>query len=116
MHPIFHGYTRFMTSFDLTWLKNSQRNLPIELRNANDFQIPKPKKENFKRSPMYSLLFTWNNSGHFKHYTNLTTFKIALKSYLNSEECPATPFLINHVDIPLPPPLMTPNPIPLNPF
>jgi len=115
MHPIFHGYTRHLTSFNSTWQKNSQRNIPIELRNLNDFYLPRANRENFKRSPLYSLPFTWNNSGFFKHYVNPTTFKIALKSYLNSDECPINPFLTNHVDIPPPPPSPPPSLPPSSP-
>lgn len=102
MHSYHYKYAP--STFNNTWFTNSERNVPMELRNQYDYTLPRANSENFKKFPLYSLPLTWNNAGYFRNYGNTTTFKISLKSYLLSEECPDTPFLTNSLDIPAPPP------------
>ncbi|MBM3937610.1 MAG: hypothetical protein FJ333_03005 [Sphingomonadales bacterium] len=110
MHSYHYKYAP--STFQNTWITNSERNIPMELRNQYDYNLPRANTENFKKFPLYSLPFTWNNAGFFRNYQNTTTFKIALKYYLLSEECPEIPFLLNNLEIPVPPPPNPPLPPP----
>jgi len=112
MHSYHYKYAPL--SFINTWPTNNERNVPMDLRNQHDYSIPRSNTENFKRFPLYSIPFAWNNAGFFRNYNNTTTFKIALKNYLHSEECPEIPFMSNTLDIPAPPlpPPPPPNPNP----
>ena len=79
MHSIEYQYCP--PSFTNIWQKNHIRN--IQLRNGNDFYIPSPKIEFFKRIPLYSLPLEWNNlPDELKFQFNRHTFKIALKNHL----------------------------------
>ena len=83
MHSIEYGYCP--PSFQTTWQKNHERN--IQLRNENNFYLPSPKIEFFKRIPLYSLPNEWNIlPAELKYQFNRFTFKIALKSYLLESE------------------------------
>ncbi len=56
-----------------------------ELRNDNDYFLPLPRIEMFKKIPIYSLPAAWNAAGNLRYYQNRTTFKIALKDQLLAE-------------------------------
>ncbi len=73
--------------------KNSERNIGHELRNENDYYLPPPKLEFFKRIPLYSLPAAWNAAGDLRLQQNKTTFKIALKDKLMNE--------VNHYNVPI---------------
>jgi hypothetical protein len=82
MHSIEYNYAP--AAFLNTWHKNSQRNTGHELRNENDYTLPVPRIEFFKKIPIYSLPAAWNNAGVIRYQQNRTTFKIALKEkFLN---------------------------------
>jgi hypothetical protein len=83
MHSIEYKYAP--TAFTNTWQKNSERNIGHELRNENDYYLPPPKLEFFKRIPLYSLPAAWNAAGDLRLQQNKTTFKIALKDKLMNE-------------------------------
>jgi len=53
-----------------------------DLRNLNNFFIPRPKTEFFKKMPPYNFAETWNSLEEAKLYVNNTTFQIALKNRL----------------------------------
>ena len=79
MHSIEYGYCP--PSFSNTWQKNHERNL--NLRNENDYHLPSPKIDLFKRIPLYSLPFEWNKLPiELKYQFNRFTFKTALKQNL----------------------------------
>ena len=61
MHSVFYNYAP--TSFDSIWAKNSDRQLSQNLRNENEFRLPNPRIEIFKKLPPYSLPLEWNNAG-----------------------------------------------------
>ena len=83
MHSIEYHYCP--SSFTNTWQKNHTRN--IQLRNGNDFYLPSPKIEFFKKIPLYSLPLEWNNlPDELKFQFNRHTFKIALKNHLFENE------------------------------
>jgi len=63
MHSYHYSYAPL--AFSNTWSKNSDRNLPVNLRNLNDYVIPRPNYEFFKRMPFYSLPLIWKNAGFF---------------------------------------------------
>jgi hypothetical protein len=83
MHSIEFNYGA--RAFANTWVKNSERNLGHELRNDNDYFLPQPRIEMFKKIPIYSLPAAWNAAGNLRYYQNITTFKIALKYQLLAE-------------------------------
>ncbi len=55
------------------------------LRNDNDYMLPHPRLEAFKKIPLYSLPLAWNNAGDIRFKNNRMTFKIALKDKLLNE-------------------------------
>jgi hypothetical protein len=78
MHSVEYGYAP--TSFANTWTKNVDRTEhEHNLRNFDSYAIPPPRIELFKKSPLYSLPFTWNNLDDLKLQHNRTTFRIGLK-------------------------------------
>ena len=80
MHGIYNNYAP--PSFLNIWSKNIVRDLSHELRNENNFVLPRPRFEGFKKYPLYTFAKTWNESGNLRLYSNLTTFKIALRNQL----------------------------------
>ena len=83
MHAVNYEYAP--KSFSNTWLKNNARNVDRVLRNDDDFIIPIPRIEFFKRTPFYALPHLWNNSGNLKFYDNKITFKRVLREQLFEE-------------------------------
>jgi hypothetical protein len=84
MHSIEHNLAP--RSFSTTWTKNSDREPAINLRNANDFYLPHPRTETFKKSTYYALPSAWNAlSPYIKYQPNKLTFKWALKAHLLEE-------------------------------
>jgi hypothetical protein len=88
MHAIRYEYAP--RSFANTWKINTVRNLDYNLRNAQDFIIPAPHYEGFKRYPIYSFPFEWNRLDHLKYQNNRTTFRIELKNQFLSDLIPPT--------------------------
>jgi hypothetical protein len=81
MHSIEYGYG--LQSFIDLWQRNSDRNPGLNLRNANDFFIPVPRVDSFKKIPLYSFPSEWNNlADELKFQFNRYTFKVALKQHL----------------------------------
>jgi len=81
MHAIEYKYAP--TSFDNIWTKSGDRNIDLNLRNANDFYLPIPRTETFKKSTYYSMPAAWNNLPiEIKLQENKITFKWALKAHL----------------------------------
>ena len=72
-------------SFHDIWTKNSVIQGERPLRNADDFQLPIPRTELFKKSPLYTLPLEWNNMDDTKFIRNRTTFKTAVKFNLLTE-------------------------------
>ena len=84
MHSIEHKHAP--SSFETTWVKNCDRDPELNLRNANDFYLPQPRTETFKKSTYYSMPTAWNSLPPFiKYQQNKTTFKWALKAHLLDE-------------------------------
>ena len=80
MHSIVYEYAH--ESFAGIWTRNINRLTEHNLRNNDDFTLPAPHYENFKRYPLYSFPFAWNNLGDVKLQRNKTTFRIALTDQL----------------------------------
>ena len=83
MHSYVYGYAN--KSFENTWTTNNQLNPLYDLRNNNDFIIPMPRIELFKKTPLYSLPLAWNNAGNIKLQHNKVTFKWGLREELFEE-------------------------------
>ena len=84
MHAIEYKYAP--PSFNNTWIKNGDREPEIELRNANDFYLPLPRTQTFKKSTFYALPSAWNDLPQsLKLQPNKITFKWALKAHLLSD-------------------------------
>jgi len=84
MHAIEYKYAP--PSFDNIWPKNNMREHERDLRNANDFYLPVPRTETFKKSTYYALPSAWNDlSPYIKFQQNKITFKWALKAHLLEE-------------------------------
>ncbi len=81
MHAVEYKYAPL--SFENTWIKNSDREPAIQLRNANDYYLPLPRTEAFKKSTYYSIPLAWNElAPEIKFQQNAITFKWALKAHL----------------------------------
>ena len=72
-------------SFQHAWTKNNERENAPKLRNENEFRLPIPRIEQFKKIPLYALPYEWNQAGELTLYSNRTTFKFALRDQLFSE-------------------------------
>ena len=81
MHSVNYNYAP--KSFTNIWHKNNERD--IVLRNDDDFAIPNPRIEFFKKIPLYALPTLWNNSGNLKFYDNKVTFRRDLRDQLFEE-------------------------------
>lgn len=78
MHSVEYNYAP--SSFRNTWTKNNDRNQAINLRNADDYYLPIPRTETFKKSTFYALPHSWNElDPAIRYQQNKTTFKWALK-------------------------------------
>ena len=81
MHQIYHNYHH--KSFHNTWQRNNQRNIDHTLRNLENFYLPFPRTEQFKRSPLYSLPKFWNElPDEDKAQINRFTFQSQIKNSL----------------------------------
>jgi len=81
MHAVEYNYAP--SSFNSVWTKNGERDPALNLRNANDYYLPIPRTETFKKSTFYALAAAWNNlTPYVKLQQNKTTFKWALKAHL----------------------------------
>jgi hypothetical protein len=83
MHSVYYNYAP--KSFSSVWTKNNERNLNQNLRDGELFTLPIPRIDFFKKLPIYSLPFEWNNSGNLRFYTNQITFYHALRDQLFTE-------------------------------
>ena len=80
MHSIKFNYAP--ESFADVWLLNANREHEYQLRNNNDFIIPAPRIEFFRKQPIYTLPFEWNKLEDSRFQTNRITFQIELKNNL----------------------------------
>jgi len=69
-------------SFAETWKKNRERNLNVNLRNADDLYVPPHRIEVVKRLPLCSFPSTWNAVPDFKVNPALKKFVVDMKSHL----------------------------------
>jgi hypothetical protein len=84
MHAMEYKYAP--TSFENTWIKNSDRGPEINLRNADNYYITRPRTETFKKSTFYAIPTAWNDLiPEIKYQENKFKFKWALKAHLLSE-------------------------------
>ena len=84
MHSIFYNYAP--VSFENIWTKITERNLNQDLRNENDFILPFPRIELFKKLPTYSLPHNWNQLKDIRYQPNRFTFKTTLSNDLLAED------------------------------
>jgi hypothetical protein len=64
--------------------QNEQREIPHNLRNTEDYVVPYPRIELFKKSLLYRLPTEWNSLVVLKYQHNKITFEIGLKEHLLS--------------------------------
>ena len=79
MHSICYNYAP--SSFADVFLINNT-NANYNLRTRAMYKLPTVRLENFKKFPLYSLPFTWNNAGDVTFQSNKCTFQISLKNLL----------------------------------
>ena len=82
MHAIHYNYAP--KSFADSFVKNNNREIVYELRNAEAYKVPAARIELFKKFPIYSFPVAWNQVGILGYYNNRITFEIALKEHLFS--------------------------------
>jgi hypothetical protein len=84
MHIVVHYHAP--SSFANTWITNADQDPGLNLRNANDFYLPQPRTETFKKSTYNALPATWNSlTTYIKLQPNKITFKRFLKAHLLDE-------------------------------
>jgi hypothetical protein len=89
MHAI--HYKHAPQAFTGTWIRNEDRETGHELRNSNEYTLPKVNYNFIKNTPLYTLPHTWNTAGPEKHHQNWITFKTSLKEILLLQQSPQTP-------------------------
>jgi len=77
MHSVEYDYAP--PSFREIWTKNYINQGDRPLRNADNYTLPNPRTELFKRPPLYTLPLEWNNLDENRYIRNRTTFKTALQ-------------------------------------
>ena len=77
MHTI--EYNQAPSSFVGIWTKNYVNQGDRPLGNADNFMLPTPHTELFKKSPLYSLPMEWNLLDDTRYIQNRHTFKTAIK-------------------------------------
>jgi hypothetical protein len=87
MHSI--HYEHAPPAFTGIFIKNNTRETGHELRNMEDYHLPKINYTFIKNTPLYSLPAAWNTIGPVKHHSNWTTFKISLKEILLQQQSQA---------------------------
>lgn len=83
MHSVYYGYCP--NSFSNNFQKRINLEFDHEMRNYNNFLVPHPRTEWFKKMPPYSFATLWNGLEERKLYANRATFSIALKNDLLSK-------------------------------
>jgi hypothetical protein len=83
MHSVEHNYSP--NSFNGVWTKNLVNQGDRPLRNADNFMLPNPRTELFKKSPLYSLPVKWSNLDESRYIREKNSFKTVIKfSLLNA--------------------------------
>ncbi len=80
MHSVYNNYCN--ETLSNVWTKNEHRRTEHNLRNFNNFLLPQPCIELFRKFPAYSFASTWNSLGDLKLQANPITFKISLEDEL----------------------------------
>ena len=80
MHSIKFNYAP--ESFANVWLLNVNRDHEYQLRNNNDFILPAPRIEFFRKQPFYTLPFESNKLEDSRFQHNRITFQIEVKNNL----------------------------------
>jgi hypothetical protein len=83
MHSVKFNYCP--KSFVHVFVENREEDRNYDLRNRQDFLVPRARIEHFKRMPIYTLPDEWNNCGDLQFYSNIATFKIMLYETLFRE-------------------------------
>jgi hypothetical protein len=83
MHSVKFNYCP--KSFINVFVENRAEDHNYDLRNMQDFLVPRARIKHFKRIPIYTLPDKWNNCGDLQFYSNVTTFKITLYETLFRE-------------------------------
>jgi len=83
MHSLYYEYcpTSFINNFAIKKIGRHEH----DLRNLNNFHLPFPRSESFKRLPPYSFISNWNELNEPKLYDNRHTFKRVMTENLLSE-------------------------------
>ena len=84
-HSIIHKYAP--ASLHNTWVTNNSIRNDHLLRNGNDLYTPLARTDQVKKLPFFLFPKTWNELPEFKLIPSKTSFKTALKSFLQ----PTTP-------------------------
>ena len=107
MHAVHYKYAP--VALLNTWTLNSDRQDRYELRNDDNYSLPRVNYSIIRRLPLYSLPLAWNNAPSAKYHANPTTFKIALKNALITQHHDQNPVL---EQVPAPAPAPAPAPVP----
>jgi hypothetical protein len=80
MHSYHHKYAP--PAFSNTWTLNSVRVPDMNLRNSDEYTVPRPNLTFFTRIPLYTFPKAWNEAGPNKSHRNPILYKSLLKDEL----------------------------------
>jgi hypothetical protein len=98
MHAIYHSHAP--SSLMVHWTRGGERNFQYELRNNDDFIIPRCNYSQLANKPLFYFPECWNNFNDNKYIANKYTFTVAL----------------DHEFLPPPPDPLAPHPLPVHPL
>jgi Reverse transcriptase (RNA-dependent DNA polymerase) len=80
MHSYHYNYAP--PAFTNTWTLNANRVPELNLRNSEDYTLPRPNLTFFTRFPLYTFPKAWNEAGPNKSHRNPILYKNLLKDEL----------------------------------
>jgi hypothetical protein len=80
MHSVYHGYAP--SPLLNHWVRVGERDIQYELRNNNDFVVPRCNYSSLENKPLFSFPDCWNKFDENKYIVNKFTFTVALDDFL----------------------------------
>ena len=80
MHSVHYSYAP--TLLRELWHRNADRDTEHNLRNAQDYTIPRAHYAFYTRTPAYAFAKAWNTASAARHHHNPTTFSINIRNEL----------------------------------
>ena len=95
MHSIHYGYAPAILRG--LWHRNADRHIEHNLRNAQEYIIPRANYAFYTKTPAYALAKAWNTAPTARYHHNPTTFRISIKNELIGQYI-TPPAELEHLD------------------